>query len=138
MVSIITPKSRKKEEYYSDIHKDLSLNPVSSDLAKKIDEESVKESIKNLILTDRGERLFQPNLGCDVRKLLFENYTPQTRLLIETAVRETIETYEPRCILIGIDIESQIDDNRININVIFTLANLSDEITLSIVLERTR
>jgi phage baseplate assembly protein W len=138
MVNVITPLTRKRPEYYSDLHKTLAINPVSNDLAKKIDEESVKESIKNLILTDRGERLFQPNLGCNVRRLLFDNYTPQTRLLIESAIRDTIEFYEPRCILIGIDVISKPDDNNITISVIFALANLPGEITLSIVLERTR
>ena len=90
-----------KEIISSDFHKDLSLVPGKGDIARKSNEEAVKESIKNLVLTGRGERPFQPDLGCDVRELLFENATPQTLELMKTTIENVIKTYEPRCNLIG-------------------------------------
>ena len=62
VVNLITAKS-KKISLYQDFKKNLELSPISSDITLNKDDESVKEAIRNLILTDRGERLMQPNLG---------------------------------------------------------------------------
>ena len=75
MAETITPRTRF-EAVYSDFHKDLSPIPGRGDIARRLNENSVREAIKNLILTDKGERLFQPNLGSDIRASLFENVTP--------------------------------------------------------------
>ena len=68
--------TKKKISLNSDFRKDLLVSPVSKDLALLKDEDAVKESIKNLILTDRGERLMQPYIGGNIRAMLFENMTP--------------------------------------------------------------
>ena len=70
---IITPSVRKQDTLYSDLRKDLFLNPVNSDVSRYTDEDSIKESVKNLLLTDVGERLFNPTLGSNIRRMLFEN-----------------------------------------------------------------
>ena len=54
----ITPLTRRSE-IHSDFHKDLALLPGRNDIARRVNENSVKEAIKNILLTDRGERLFQ-------------------------------------------------------------------------------
>ena len=124
----------KKREVYSDFHKDLTLNPVSGDIARRINEDAIKESIKNLILTDRGERLFQPLVGSDIRKMLFENITPEVVLLIKEMVTDTLETYEPRCSLVGVDVLSSIDGNEISIIIVYNTINSPDPITLNVTL----
>ena len=95
VATLFTPKS-KKITIYQDFKKDLEISPLSSDLTLHKDEDAVKESIKNLILTDRGERLMQPDLGGNISAMLFENITPSTLKLIEDNVRTTITLYEPR------------------------------------------
>lgn len=134
----ITPTSRRRPETYSDFHKDLTQSPVNFDLARKIDEESIKESIKNLILTDRGERLFQPTLGCDIRKMLFENISPDVIIVIKEMIKATIQNYEPRCNLIAVDVLSSIDDNSITIIITFNVINIAEPVTLTITLDRVR
>ena len=133
----ITPLT-KKREIYSDFGKDLLLNPVSSDVSRKINEEDVKESIKNLILTDRGERLFQPEVGCDIRAMLFENFTQETVDTLRNMVFETIQTYEPRCDLLGVDVTGRIDSNEIRVIITFALINNEEPITLEVILNRIR
>lgn len=133
----ITPLT-KKREIYSDFGKDLLLNPVSSDVSRKINEEAVKESIKNLILTDRGERLFQPEVGCDIRAMLFENFTQETVDTMRNMVFETIQTYEPRCNLLGVDVTGRIDSNEIRVIITFALINNEEPITLEVILNRIR
>lgn len=134
---IFTPTT-KKPILYSDFHKDLSINPISLDLAVKTNEEAVKESIKNLVLTDRGERLFQPNLGGNIRRTLFDNMTPATIKLLEEHVREVINNYEPRAALIDVEVVGEADQNAVRITVSFYVRNNQRPVTISIFLERTR
>lgn len=132
-----TPVS-KKPNLYSDFHKDLRVSPISKDLALLKDEDAVKQSIKNLILTDPGERLMQPFIGGGIRDLLFENITPGVLKTIETRCRSTIETYEPRAEIINILAESKYDDNTVKVNIQFYIRNVDQPITLDVILERIR
>lgn len=135
---MLTPTFRRKPEVYSDFHKDLTQSPVNFDLARKIDEESVKESIRNLLLTDRGERLFQPEIGSDIRKMLFENVTTATLEVIKDLVRTTLRNYEPRINLIGVDVLSSIDSLQIDIVVTFNIINRIEPIVFTVTLDRVR
>lgn len=137
-MAIITPASRRTAVTYSDFFKDLTVSEVNADLARKIDENSVKESIRNLLLTNRGERLFQPELGCDISKLLFENLTPDTIIIAKEAIKTTIQSYEPRCGLIGVDIIGSHDTNEITIIVTFNVINREEPVVLTVTLEKVR
>lgn len=134
----ITPLSRRKASTYADFHKDLTLSPINFDLARKVDEDAIKESIKNLILTDRGERLFQPNVGCGIRRILFENAGPETSILAKQLIKETIDAYEPRVNLIGVDVIFNVDLNNANIIITFNVINKEEPIVFNITLDRVR
>jgi phage baseplate assembly protein W len=129
---------QKKRELYADFHKDLTLNPVNFDLARKLNEESVKESIKNLLLTDKGERFYRPNLGSNIRNALFDNATPDSIFTIQEMVKNTIKNYEPRCNIIEVEINSSIDENEINIVITFSVANQEYPIQTAVTLTRVR
>lgn len=133
----ITPIT-KKREIYSDFRMDFLLSPVNDDLARKNNEEAVKESIRNLLLTDRGERLFQPLLGGNIRQFLFENITPATLIMIREAVRDTIKNFEPRCSLIDVDVITNNDKNYVTIVVTFYIINIETPVTLNVTLDRVR
>lgn len=137
VVQLITPVL-KRTTLYSDFHKDLTVNPISEDLAVKRDEEAVKESIKNLILTDRGERLMQPYIGGNIRAMLFENNTPAVIKMIQERIKMTIETYEPRASLIDVNVLSSIDENTVKVDIYFYINNVAEPIALTVFLERTR
>lgn len=137
VATLFTPRS-KKITIYQDFKKDLERSPVSSDLTIWKDEDAVKESIKNLILTDRGERLMQPQIGGNINAMLFENITPAVLILIQNAVENTINLYEPRAELIDVTATSNIDDNTVRVNIAFYITNVQQPITLDVFLERTR
>jgi hypothetical protein len=128
----------KKPDLFSDIKKDLILSPVSGDITLFKNEDSVKESITNLILTDKGERLMRPLLGGGIRELLFENLIPSTIKIIEDRVRSTIELYEPRAELIDLIVKSNIDDASIKVTIKFFVINVDQPVTLDVILERIR
>ena len=137
VANVFTSKS-KKINLYQDFKKNLEISPISEDITVWKDEDAVKESIKNLILTDRGERLMQPDLGGDINALLFENITPAVLVLIQNQVRTTIELHEPRAELIDVVASSNIDDNVVRVNIQFYITNVQQPIKLDVFLERTR
>ena len=100
--------------------------------------EDVKQSVRNLILTDKGERLMQPNVGCKVRSLLFENISAQTILLVKTTITDTITQYEPRAIVENVKVSADPDNNNLNVSVLFSLINSSTVEQLDLILERIR
>ena len=122
---------------FSDFNNSM-VTKGDGDLAKTVDEFAVAQSIKNLILTDKMERPFQPTLGCDIRKSLFENFTPQTITVAKQRIAETIGQYEPRAEIINIDASPHEDNNALNMTIIFSLINSDVEQTLGLVLERIR
>lgn len=136
-VRVLTPVT-KKVSIYSDLHKDLTLSPVSNDLALLKDEDAVKDSLRNLLLTDPGERLMQPFLGGGIRELLFENMTPGTLKLIEDRVETTIKSYEPRAELIDVTVSSTFDENQVSVRIQFYVVNRQQPVNLEVILERIR
>lgn len=116
----------------------MAVSAVNADLLKLSDEQSVKESIKNLIMTNRGERLFQPEVGCDIRSLLFDNFTPDRLIIAKELIKTTLNNYEPRAGVIGIDVISGIDDNSISITITFNIINREEPVVLTLTLDRVR
>lgn len=137
VLSLVTPRT-KKISIYSDFKKNLEISPLSSDITVYKDEDAVKESITNLLLTDRGERLMQPSLGANLRAMLFENITPGILKLIEDQVKTTLDLYEPRAEVTNVAVTSNIDDNVVRIKVTFYILNNQQPISVDVFLERTR
>ena len=123
---------------FSDFTNKFTVHPLKGDLTVRNDAESVKQSIKNLILTDKGERFFQPGIGCKIRSLLFENFTPQTKIVAKQTIEETINEYEPRAMLQNVDISSDPDNNAMLVSVLVNLINSPVVQTLELEIERIR
>jgi len=136
-LNVFTPRT-KKINLYSDFKKDLEVNLLTDDLAITRDEDAVKEAMRNLMLTDRGERLMQPNLGAGLKELLFENLTPATLELIKDRVQTTLEVYEPRADIIDVTVAGSLDENEVYVTVRFYINNREQPVTLDVILERTK
>lgn len=134
----MTPTARKSSETYSDLYKDLTRSPVTQDLARKVDADAIKESIRNIVMTNRGERRFKRKIGCDVRYMLFENVGPDTVIILREMIRSAIEAYEPRAELMDVDVALSDDYYRATITIVFSLLNKEDPVTMTMLLERVR
>jgi len=126
------------QEFFSDFTKNLDTIPGRTDLSRVVNENAVRESIRNLVATDRGERLFQPNVGCDIRGSLFENVTQATMIILEENIKSTIRTYEPRCNLRSVEVSGNIDTNELSAKIVFNVINSSNITSISIDLSRAR
>ena len=129
---------QQKQELYSDFFTDFVSLDVTRDVAKVSNEDAVKQSIRNLILTNRGDRLFNNTLGSDIYSLLFENNSPALEQTISDYIKTTIENYEPRAELMDVVVDSEIDNNTITVVIIFRVLNKTEPVALELVLNRIR
>ena len=123
---------------YSDLDLDFTRNPVTSDIVKLQDVDAVKRSVKNLIQTNHYERPFHPEIGSDVRALLFENMTPLTALNLERKVIEVLVNFEPRAKIVDVIAQPQEDANRYHIQISFYVIGISTPIVVETYLQRLR
>lgn len=133
----LTPRTRSVE-FFSDFKSNLETVPGRTDLARSVNENAVRDSIRSLIMTDRGERLFQPDIGCDIRGSMFENMDPNTSLILKENIKSTIKTYEPRCDLKDVIVFANLEQNSVSVKIIFSVINSNRDSTLTIDLDRVR
>ena len=128
------------------IYKDLSLfftpNPVSGDVTMVTDVQDIKRSVRNLVLTNRFEKPFHPEVASHVRDLLFEPFSPVTINLLRNRIETVLENYEPRVTLTDVEVEDpdfqKMDNNELNVRIFFTLKNDPEIQTVDVLLERLR
>jgi len=100
--------------------------------------DAVKNSIKNLLLTNSGDRPFHPEIGCNVTSLLFEPVTPYNINLLKTIIKQALKTLEPRLSDIKLQVLDASDRNAYFVNLGFSITNAGDEEEVSFYLERLR
>ena len=127
-----------REILYSDFDLSFIKHPNTKDVTILKDIDAVKQSVKNLVLTGKGERPFQPRLGSDIRKLLFEPVDEFTALDIEEQVRVTIDNFEPRIKINNLDVISEPDNNRFKLSLEFQMITSLASGDLTFYLERIR
>ena len=123
---------------YSDLDLNFTVHPVKRDINKHTDEMDVINAVKNLILTNHYERPFQPELGSNVRKLLFENLDIITAAALEKEITQTLNNFEPRVAVLGITVLPDFDNNSFNVTLQFSIINRTEPVTISFLLERIR
>jgi len=123
---------------YSDFYSNLDLELVKKDLLSYKNEDSVKRSIRNILLTDKGERFFNPTFGSDIRKMLFENFSPSTEQVIADLIKTAIGNHEPRANVIDVNVSGDPDQNSMYINIVFSVINKAEPVTLELILNRIR
>jgi len=134
MATVISSSSRQ----YKDLDLNFLIHPVRKDINKHKDEMAVINSIKNLMMTNHYERPFQPDLGSNVRRLLFENLDKITAISMDREIRQVVENYEPRAQIKTLDILPDVDNNGFSVRMEFYIMNMTDPVTINFFLERVR
>jgi len=128
----------KQDVYYSDFLDDLKKHPATGLISRVVNENSVKQAVKNLILTGTGERFFQPNVGGNLRRLLFEPMDLFTSDAIKSEILQTIFNNEPRVASADCIVQPDESNNAYRVSVTFTIRTIQTSTTLEIVLQRVR
>ena len=134
--------TQKRYVIYSDIGTNLDMNPFTGSLAKVENEEAVKKSIRNLLLTQNGERFYDSNKGSPVGNALFENLTVVDHQVLKMQIQALCQTYEPRATILDVIVnnpEFNIDQNELKLTIVFTVQNILEEtFELDFVVKRVR
>ncbi len=123
---------------FSDLDLNFTPHPVTGDITRRLDDASIKQSIKNLLQIRHYEKPFHSDIGSPLRELLFEPLTPLTGLMIRRAIIDLIANYEPRVDLIDIEVIASDENNSVYVNIVFKIVNTERPQTLDFILERTR
>jgi phage baseplate assembly protein W len=134
MATTITTTSRE----WLDLDLNFAIHPIRKDINKHRAELAVINSIKNLVSTNHYEIPFQPEIGCNIRKLLFEPLDMVTATLIEREIIETIDNFEPRASVSKVVIKPDFDNNGFQVELLFKILNRTDPVAIKFFLERVR
>ena len=134
----LTNKSKRSTRIYKDLNLDFQQNTATKDIQKMLDVESVKRSVRNLINLNHYEKPFHPEVGSNLRALLFENITPQISHFIGKQIELLIRNYEPRCRLVQVANMPNLDRNGYSVSISFYVVNHPEPVQVETFLERLR
>ena len=134
-----TNASARSARIYKDIALSFERNAATKDVIVKKDVDAVKQSVRNLILTNHYERPFQPEIGSGISNLLFEPLDPITANSLTRVIGEVITNFEPRAQLISVDAQPDYNSNSYEVTINFRVINVPGElVSLTTMLERSR
>ena len=133
-----TNESTRSARIFKDLNLDFQQNSATKDIQKLTDVEAVKRSVRNLISTNHYEKPFHPEIGSNLRGMLFELMTPQMNHLITKQIEQLINNYEPRCRLVQVFTQSMLERNGYSIQISFYVVNHPEPVIVESFLERLR
>ena len=131
-------KSTRNSRPFRDIDLDFDRNAVTNDVNVVENVIAIKRSVRNLVQTNFYERPFQPELGCGIRELLFENFTPMTKVFLERKIEEVIVNYEPRVQLQNFGVDDDQDNNRLDVDIYLYIVGVPGPQQVQTFLQRVR
>ncbi len=126
------------EKFYSDIDLRFQSHPLTKDLIKLEDGDAVKQSIKNIVLTNKKEKRFNSLFGGNLRNYLFENIDTLYLATIKEDIIELIYRYEQRVVNVRINNLSNLDNNNISLSLIYEIINIPLPFTLDLIIKKVR
>lgn len=106
--------------FYSDISPNFALD-VDKDVSASYDIRSVKNALFALISTNKGDRPFMPEFGCNLSNELFENFNPFVAASMENSIVSAIRNFEPRIDRLAVSVYAEPDSNSVIIRVMFSV-----------------
>lgn len=126
-----------RNKLYSDIDLLFEERP-DGDIYKKSDAAAVRQAVKNLLLTNIGDKPFNPYFGASLSDILFELADANSEFLMEDRIRIAIENFEPRARILNINIGLSLDRNEANVRIDFQVVSTEELLTLETTVTRLR
>jgi len=140
----ITPSTNIRQlktpakQRFKDLDLKFTRHPVTNDVSRKYDEESIKQAVKFVLLINHYDKPFHPEIGSGIPSLLFENADPLTAFHIENEIRQTLSNFEPRIEVTGVSVVGSPDEHSYDITLQYRLTNTEEPKQITVVLERLR
>ena len=124
----------QRKESYVDVPFFISMNPFTYDFNVIKEMSALRQSVKNIVLTNKGERAFDDFFGCDPYGSLFENFDYEMVIALQSRIANNIQIYEPRVVVNDVLILNDAKNNaiKINIDIGVKYTNVQDTIEISI------
>ncbi len=124
---------------FKDINMTFKKHPITNDLVVSKDASAIKQAIVNLLLTNKGERLFNSDFGSNIRTYLFEPLDYGTTAQVKLAIETCIEEFEPRIRILTLDVWPNFNDNAFGVEMTYEVIGSDDPPTaVEFFLDRTR
>lgn len=123
---------------FTDFNMLFTASTATGDITRKVDEEAIKTSIRNLISTKNYERPFHPEIGCQLFTLLFENFTSVTAQVIKKTIFDAINKFEPRVEILDVKLSETEDLNNLDVTITFSILNSERPVILNTTIQRAR
>ncbi len=124
--------------YFSDFDFNFTPHPKTGDITVLKNDNSVKNSIKNILLTKAGEVLFESNIGCGIHDMLFEPMDSLTKYAMKNEIENALKSFEPRASIVSIEIVESIRENGYDINLQYEIVNIHELQSITVFLEKIR
>ena len=128
----------RKEVQFSDLSISMTAHPVTGSVTVKKNADAVVGALKNIILTNRFERPYDPLFGADIRSRLFENFDPIEQVNIEEDIKMAITNHEPRATVSEVQVVASPNSNKVQVGITFYVVNEVQPVTVGLEIERTR
>jgi len=109
---------------FKDISMSFQDNPLTNDLIALKNEKAIVQAVKNLVLTDPGERLYRPDLGTGLSSSLFDLIDVISAAQIADYIESTIKNYEPRVILTNVNVTPDFEINGFYTTIVYTIVGI--------------
>jgi phage baseplate assembly protein W len=123
---------------YTDLDLLFRKHPVTADVIKLTDEAAIKASVVNLITTKNYERPFHPEIGCQIYGLLFENFNPGVKTVMQQTIKDVLDKFEPRITLKDVKIRDKVDENQLEVEIYFIINSTDKLVSITTAISRIR
>jgi len=127
-----------QERLYADLNLRMTIHPNKNDIIPLTDTDAVKQAVRNIVLTNFGEKLFRPNFGGHITRYLFENVNQFTALAIQTGIEDILRSFERRISNVRVEVIDNSDANEYIVTIHFRLINTTVSQSVSFGLNRLR
>ena len=128
----------RQTRVFVDLDLGFFAHPITGDVSRKYDEDSIKQSVKNLVLTSAYERKFHSEINSGVNRLLFEPASPLLQATLRIAIINVISNFEPRVQVLDVKVGISNDSGSANIIIIFKIINTEKPLQIDLILNRSR
>lgn len=130
--------NKLRKNLFKDLDLDFAPHPMTGDVPQKKDEEAVKRSIRNLVLMNKYDKPFKPEIDSRITRLLFEPATPITAVVLRSNIIDILNRYEPRAKINDVMVVFNDEKNMFEVSISFMLLNTRETSKVFVTIERLR
>jgi len=113
--------AQRVSKSFKDISASFKFNPLSGDLIALKDENAIARSVRNIVLTSPGEKIFDPNFGSSISEILFDNVDEISAISIQDEIKNCLQNYEPRVQITEVSVDPNFDENQFDVTIIYKI-----------------